>query len=492
MSVSSFCPCLCYGSGLLPSSQAWNFTRLRSGDLAGESSQPSHSNAWDFRSTVRVAFGELGGGSGARAVKETTHAPIAAESVAAAYHWKMGFLAEKLAEGMADGSAQVKWVYVERAFDATPIEVEFGKLERLLYKVARYWSFVNGEPRLLTCEEAESAKMRMKTGVVEMLAQTAYLEWEGLEGVRRERPVLPTRFIQRANASNEFAAVEGALRSFGAQGLMKLAAAVAFVLLAVRGDSAPSNIRMKSWIQQQIEEFNRTPVSGKVLFIDVFCIGHMLMNIISREFKLVSLVPRSYNISYTFRYAPRYNRLLSALREKILRDLETGGFVAGPPGHPGQSLEQVRHTQKILSLFLTRPLRTRGRDPSQSEARHEPMLRAIHKVLCQLLNGDIRQPKVQHVGSGDCKAIAMKIADAMVAGSLVLQCSFKSPALPGGLSGVEGFGCRIDSMVRTPHGISPGGPGFMFSALRVPAAPGVRGRGLLPQTDIQHSEAFLS
>ena len=178
-------------------------------------------------------------------------------------------------------------------------------------------------------------------------------------------------------------------------------------------DMASSNARMKAHVERRICQHNETSGhDGKALFIDVPCFGHILMGAIIRTFALDKLIPRNYAVAFTFRFPPRFNRLVRLLRVKIEHDLHMGGYVPNGTSQP----EWLDHTSKMLALTLLRPLRTRGRDVGSTGV-NEKLLRELHQLLCSLLNTDVRKRGVGHCCNGCCKNLretSAKIADAVV------------------------------------------------------------------------------
>ena len=65
------------------------------------------------------------------------------------------------------------------------------------------------------------------------------------------------------------------------------------IVLAVVSDSAGANVRMKGFIHGKVVAHNSSPGKhGKVLFLDVACIGHILVGLVGKTFAYVSLIPR--------------------------------------------------------------------------------------------------------------------------------------------------------------------------------------------------------
>jgi hypothetical protein len=183
------------------------------------------------------------------------------------------------------------------------------------------------------------------------------------------------------------------------ESLFKMNESIPWIMLVLVGDMASSNVRLKAHVENMVlahnarnKEAERLEVlgvtddppvvckRGRCLFVDVFCLGHVFIGIIVKTFKLQQLIPRCYSISFTFRFPPRFNKLLKVLRIRILNDLLNGGYVADAE----VDREMTRHTERILSLTLLRPLRTRGQNAADSSGVREGLLREIFCILTRL------------------------------------------------------------------------------------------------------------
>ena len=143
-------------------------------------------------------------------------------------------------------------------------------------------------------------------GVCEFLGQTASICWADRFERRIEKPILPPVFIDRANASCEFSALEASLKGFDLQSLFQMADTTPFVMLALRGDGAASNARLKAYVLQQIMGRNaQADDKGLVLVVDITCHVHALMAIMTKESRLKKVIPKCYSLNWTFRFPPR-------------------------------------------------------------------------------------------------------------------------------------------------------------------------------------------
>ena len=78
---------------------------------------------------------------------------------------------------------------------------------------------------------------------------------------------------------------------------------------------------------QANDEHDSEDMPGKLLLVDLICFSHVLMGALVKTFALNQVVPRCYALNFTFRFPPRYNRLVKLLRDAIDKDLrELGGY----------------------------------------------------------------------------------------------------------------------------------------------------------------------
>ena len=403
---------------------AWDRHQLHIGNTVtpGEA-YGCHPNQWLPPQVIRMALEALGQSSSV-AVREDTHnVNVAVECVAWAATEKMTGMVNAL-----HASPPRDWLYVERAFDATPIEAELGESMDGLHEVAKFrFRDADGNWTLIPLAEARQHKLRCKRGVLQLFAQTLRFAWEeqgtltdrrcppGAAVWREEKVCLRPVFLQSAGASNEFEALEALLsleRILGTTAMCK------WVVLALIADNASSNVRLKMHTLYKIIQHNLTSGHrGKVLLIDIICNGHTMMRMIIKTFSLSQLIPRCYSLNFTMRFPGRYNRLVCLIRSKAERDLLSGGYVAHA-GWTDQHQAWGQRLDAVLILTVLRSLRTRGRYGEQaSTARNENMLVSIYNVLKQVLTSDTSSHSIGHLCRACCvnpRETAYKISDALV------------------------------------------------------------------------------
>jgi len=92
-------------------------------------------------------------------------------------------------------------------------------------------------------------------GVVELFGQSARVVWpEGDGSWRHEQPIIRPAFLQRANASTELEAMNRGIPDLSVDGLIKLSSVIPFIAVAVVGDMAGANVRMKGFIESAFKD----------------------------------------------------------------------------------------------------------------------------------------------------------------------------------------------------------------------------------------------
>lgn len=162
-------------------------------------------------------------------------------------------------DSVLDGRRNVDFLVVDRAFDGTQWFVHFGALTDQLVHCARYWTPPTGKQkkgRILTYQEAQTMKISMSMGIVELMGQTCTLQWQESSGdsqlMRRERPIVPVSFMQGAKASAYLEILEEGMPEFSLAKLKALALRICFVCLSLTSDSASTINKFKVWVLTQI------------------------------------------------------------------------------------------------------------------------------------------------------------------------------------------------------------------------------------------------
>ncbi len=130
--------------------RAWNRCRIRCGDRLPEHSQAlrkrqrawRHPNSWTASGALRIAFASIGRTTQrATGQRDTRRELDAMAAVSFAFLARQASLIERLHLQLARREQEVapRWLYVQRAWDCTPVKVSFGKLRSVLAPVSRYW-----------------------------------------------------------------------------------------------------------------------------------------------------------------------------------------------------------------------------------------------------------------------------------------------------------------------------------------------------------------
>jgi hypothetical protein len=260
---------------------------------------------------VALAFSSLGKG-GTRASDGTSHANDALAGVSIVAHRVQS---QRVADLLSSGAQ--KWFIAVKAFDGTPIDVEFGDLQSVLAPVARYHLKTGGEGssasfKMLSHSDFSKLGFRCRFGILEMLAVTCKLLWpktcSGI-GFNEEHVLCRPRFIGGSDANSIAAGVEASVVNLS--DLLSLTTRMPFVVLVLPSDMHGSNLRYKAWAAQVIQAHNEGAEAkgcGKCLLLEPFCAAHVLTRIIIVSLGYTAFIPRMYALSFCCRFSPRFNR----------------------------------------------------------------------------------------------------------------------------------------------------------------------------------------
>ena len=201
-------------TGQLATNLALDNTRLHAGDTVTDGAQGSkHANTWRPQAVVKLAMESLGQSSTSTSRSLTHNSHTASECVAwcATKRWEQ-IIEDFLRQPPKD------FLYLERAFDASPLDLELAELAERLFRIARFRYLEGGRWTLIQHEQAQQLKLKCKRGIVEMLAQTIRIAWKEDASYtesrappdamlrRLEKVICRPLFIEAASASNELQA----------------------------------------------------------------------------------------------------------------------------------------------------------------------------------------------------------------------------------------------------------------------------------------------
>jgi hypothetical protein len=165
----------------------------------------------------------------------------------------------------------------------------------MLRSHARYWRRdAKGQAkRLLTQDEMDHKGIKMPShGIVELCAQSGVLCWPEMLGDFVSTPcqslLFSPCFVQRANASCLFSAVEQAELLLSLEKLFEMTLETEFVLFFLGSDLASSCSRAKQEAAARIRQHNDKAERcghGVVIIIDGPCVAHVLQREIEHAFQ---------------------------------------------------------------------------------------------------------------------------------------------------------------------------------------------------------------
>ena len=218
---------------------AWDSERLHAGLTVSEDAAVGrHPRSWNDEPVVRLGFESVGQTATAAARSETHNSNAAGEVVAWAATQRTRRLVQRQMDvwksssgptsSSSSSTSNPRWLYCQRALDASPVDVEFGKLKDILYNAARYHHRDDdGLWTLLPYEEARRLRMRMRRGVLELLGQTAKLVWPEFptpefRSTRIEDIILAPVFLENSGASNQMTAFDEILPELSLDELLQM------------------------------------------------------------------------------------------------------------------------------------------------------------------------------------------------------------------------------------------------------------------------------
>jgi hypothetical protein len=216
----------------------WNSSKLRHGDcirLPGDAKNTHHKDQWNLGGVHIISYRSVGYHAPRGEEHgdiEQTHRNLDLVTASASVHnlaQKYAVQAQMLAP-MDLSCRKMKPILYSLNYDATPIKVDFGGLQELVAPHARYYlPKANGEAGY-DCVDLSGWIARChgrslpQKGVLEMLAVNARIDWiDDAGSSRHESLIVPSCFLQHANASNTHSSIEALIPDFSLQALIAMA-----------------------------------------------------------------------------------------------------------------------------------------------------------------------------------------------------------------------------------------------------------------------------
>ena len=200
-------------------------------------------------------------------------------------------------------------VWLQRAWDETPVCLSFGRLTSMCLPLARVWwrDVAKGKAapaKLITMEEwlRRDLGRQPQSGVLQLLGQTSKLRWatpspSGVGLLHQQTLLRPPVFMSRNNASTIFQALDDSLGSLNFDALVETANSVPFVLVSLCGDLDSANVRCKHWFAARAASANLEAAArgtgGYIGIIDAICLAHVVHRIFELCFKAKTLAVSS-------------------------------------------------------------------------------------------------------------------------------------------------------------------------------------------------------
>lgn len=327
------------------------------------------------------------------AVQDTHRGMEALSSVASIWCIAQDAAARDLA---ASSWLSARYVCISRYHDATPCLLRYGRLQDSLEPVARYLvKDVDGAGRVhwKTVAHAEyrarAPRSQMRSGVLEVLAQSACVSYGSDGATSMQRFTLPPRLLQNGKASTIATAVETAAPSLSVESLKSMAdrSPEQVVLMEEVVDRSRANQRKLAFTAEQLREHPRI-----FYHTGIGCVVHNLNRMLSDSIDEQATIGNVHAVQFVMSIAGRRAALQQALRELIASELV---IMQGPPPD-----EYRAHSAQVVSHTLLRALEhTRGSVDDgwdiRRTKRHKSRLLAQDRLL-NMLNGDIRHDVVVH------------------------------------------------------------------------------------------------
>ncbi len=363
--------------------EVWNRSNLRVGTRLANQSWPlgecqteprPHPNSWTADGTMWQAFVRLGTSENYRTRKH--HRPLAAPAAVALTHQthlrqKCGALQLQMQCGWptSDGNThKLQWLWYERRWDETLVNVRYGLLVDIARPLARYWwkdtssTAASDSWQLLSYEEFQRRNEgnKIASGTLQMFAHSGSITFEAphtsVDFMVRHRidMMYPPRFMTTNNGSSIFAALEKANPKLQWKHIQDMAEHASLIVLSFTADLDGANNRAKFKYQELVKEHNEevrqgTRPGGRIAMLDLDCKAHVLHAGVGHIYRLERLIGKLHSTAFTANQSGFYALLSMATGEIVREDIESNFF---PGMLPPQ--EWRTHNERILKLTLLR------------------------------------------------------------------------------------------------------------------------------------------
>ena len=384
-----------------------------------------HSNRWSMTGLLRLGFQGVGKAAACRGgVGESTHMLDALLSTCRlAQHAQERAFATRLEESL---SSPNPGIVICRSHDATPMQLNFGKLQSQLYELARYPIEIDGKWKSVTYKEMTEAPRGttgkwLRTpahGTLEVFAQTCEISWGTDAGKRDDKLILLPAILENTRASTLFRAYESACPGLDIDGLKDISARTSAFIVSEVPDHAPTNVRKVAATASSMPD--RCLYDG-----DRYCAAHRVVRVVEHLVQGKHFIGDIHSIAVTCGVPRHHSLLMAQVRNIVARELEI--LPIGDPRWDEHRATVLNHTigrQRVYS---------RTRTAVDNDDDQDRPCKDAHRVrlIDTFLNGDWRLDKVQHVERGCCASWedqVSNVTNAIVQGGLVGGLSSDRPS----------------------------------------------------------------
>ena len=127
-----------------------------------------------------------------------------------------------------------------------------------------------------------------------------------------------------------------------------------------------------------------------ILVLDGYCTSHILQTMVRAVFNQSKLLNKMHAVAFVGNHVAMYDRLFATVMAMAEEELQFIKVSALPCG------SDVDHRSRLLNLTLRRPLRTRARSNSESNAVRQVEIESEAELVAEMFTCDWRVPTLQH------------------------------------------------------------------------------------------------